>query len=59
MENKDLSKELKKVLENPEEYPHVKTVDDFFDLMEVPTRVRNDFAFAAILNNLDNNEKKD
>lgn len=37
------------VWNNPEKYPDVITVNDFFDLVEIPKEDRTDFAFAAII----------
>ena len=45
----NLAVEYKKITENPEEYPHIETIDDFFDEYNVPELARTEFAVAAIL----------
>jgi len=44
----NLAVEYRKITENPEEYPHIKTIDDFFDEYDVPELARTDFVVASI-----------
>jgi len=55
----NLAVEYKKITENPEEYPHIKTIDDFFDEYDVPTLARTDFAVAAIFKQIKQNIDSD
>ena len=45
----NLAVEYRKIAENPELYPHIKTIDDFFDEYDIPSLARTEFAVASIL----------
>ena len=45
----NLANKLIEVWNNPEKYPEVVTVNDFFDLVKIPQEDRSDFVFAAIV----------
>ncbi len=45
----NLAETLIDLWNNPEKYPDTITVNDFFDLVNIPQEDRTDFAFAAIV----------
>lgn len=44
-----LAEALIDIWNNPEQYPGVVTVNDFFDLVGIPQEDRSDFVFTAIV----------
>lgn len=49
---------MKQILDNPEKYPHIKTVDDFFNATNIPMENRSDFLISSILNGVNRLENK-
>ena len=51
MKRKNSVKELRKILDSPEKYPNLITIDDFFKYVGISKEHRSDFVFACILHN--------